>query len=237
MLRGSGRTTQRARTTIGSLRLSKSLLRTLLKRPLVSRKTARFRDGATYQPGHLAEFCRKCSPCLRSTGVSWSGNPTCSIKEVARDSCSSARLGTHRHSGDDPQPGRGTQANARSDGTSSQGASSDSGEGVTFRGTSPIIGVTPVGRRHPRRWTPATTHRSWTPVNAHGKVSRGRSIAWHARPCECRLAEADDQREAYSIPRLWRPDRNDSLASFLRPDLTPPERAVAHVEGCTLGVP
>jgi hypothetical protein len=39
------------------------------------------------------------------------GNPDCSIKEVARDSCSSTRLGTHRYSGDDSQPGCGTQAN------------------------------------------------------------------------------------------------------------------------------
>jgi glutamine synthetase len=35
----------------------------------------------------------------------------CSIKEIARDSCSSTRLGTHRYSGDDSQSGCGTQAN------------------------------------------------------------------------------------------------------------------------------
>src|SRR6266516_2302024 len=127
MLRGSGRMIQRATTTTSSLPLSKSLLRTLFKRPFVSRRKAvSFRVGARYQPGHLAEFCRKCSLCFRNTAVNWSGNSACSIKEVARDSCSSTRLGAHRHSGDDPQPGCGTQANTRSDGTSSQGASSKS---------------------------------------------------------------------------------------------------------------
>src|SRR5205807_5880570 len=89
--------------------------------------------GTRYQPGHLTEFCRKCSLCFRSTAVSWSGNPPCSIKEVARDSCSSTRLGTHRYSGDDSQSGCGTQANTYSDRTRSQGASSDPGEGSLER--------------------------------------------------------------------------------------------------------
>src|SRR6202022_1016412 len=130
MLRGSERMIQRATTTTGSLPLSKSLLRTLLKRVSVSRRTvASFLAGTRYQAGHLAEFCRKCNLCFRSTAVSWSGNPTCSIKEVARDSCSSTRLGTHRYSGDDSQSGCGTQANTYSDKTRSQGASSDPGEG------------------------------------------------------------------------------------------------------------
>src|SRR5712671_6243582 len=115
MLRGSGRMIQRA-TTTGSLPLSKSLLRTLLKRVSVSRrKVASFLAGMRYQPGHLTEFCRKCSLCFRSIAVSYSGNPACSIKEVARDSCSSTRLGTHRYSGDDSQSGCGTQANTYSD--------------------------------------------------------------------------------------------------------------------------
>jgi hypothetical protein len=53
------------------LPLSKSLLRTLLKKVSVSRrKVASFRAGTRYQSGHLAEFCRKCSPCFRSTAVS-----------------------------------------------------------------------------------------------------------------------------------------------------------------------
>src|SRR6266436_4498510 len=136
MLRGSGRMIQRAtRTTTGSLPLSKSLLRTLLKKvSVLRRKVASFLAGTRYQPGHLTEFCRKCSLCLRSIGVSYSGNPACSIKEVARDSCSSTRLGTHRYSGDDSQSGCGTQANTYSDRTRSQGgASSDPGEGSLAR--------------------------------------------------------------------------------------------------------
>src|SRR6266700_8035793 len=134
MLRGSGRMIQRATTTTSSLPLSKSLLRTLFKRPFVSRRKAdSFRVGARYQPGHLAEFCRKCSLCFRNTAVNWSGNSACSIKEVARDSCSSTRLGTHRHSGDDSQSGCGTQANSYSDRTRSQGASSDPAEGPLAR--------------------------------------------------------------------------------------------------------
>src|SRR5947208_2503671 len=133
MLRGSGRMIQRA-TTTGSLPLFKNLLRTLLKRVSVSRRqVASFLAGTRYQPGHLTEFCRKCSLCYRSIAVSWSGNPTCSIKEVARDSCSSTRLGTHRYSGDDSQSGCGTQAITYSDRTRSQGTSSDPGEGSLAR--------------------------------------------------------------------------------------------------------
>src|SRR6266481_9517 len=129
MLRGSGRMIQRATTTTGSLPLSKSLLRTLLKRVSVSRrKVASFPAGMRYQSDHLAEFCRKCSLCFRSIAVSWSGNPACSIKEVARDSCSSTRLGTHGYSGDDSESSCGTQANTYSDRTRSQGASSDPGQ-------------------------------------------------------------------------------------------------------------
>jgi len=70
MLRGSGRMIQGA-TTTGSLPLSKSLLRTLLKRVSVSRrKVASFLAGTRYQSGHLAEFCGKCSLCFRGTAVS-----------------------------------------------------------------------------------------------------------------------------------------------------------------------
>src|SRR6516162_6713239 len=110
MLRASGRVIQRAATTIGSLPLSKSLLRTLLKSVCVARiKVASFHAGTRNQSGHLTEFCRKCCLCFRSTAVSWSGNPAFSIKEIPRDSCSSTRLGTHRYSGDDSQSGCGTQ--------------------------------------------------------------------------------------------------------------------------------
>src|SRR5882724_11115190 len=134
MLRGSGRMIQRATTTTGSLPLSKSLLRTLLKRVSVSRrKVASFLAGTKYQSDHLTEFCRKCSLCFRNIAMRLSGNPACSIWEVARDSCSSTRLGTHRYSGDDSQPGCGTQANTYSDRARSQGASSDPGEGSLAR--------------------------------------------------------------------------------------------------------
>jgi hypothetical protein len=54
------------------------------------------------------------------------------------------------------------------------------------------------------------------------------------------FARADrtgDQHDAYSIAAwLSRADRDGSLAAFLKPDLTPPERAVAQVEGWILGV-
>jgi len=47
-----------------------------------------------------------------------------------------------------------------------------------------------------------------------------------------------DQHDAYCIAAwLSRADRNGSLAAFLKPYLTPPERAVALVEGWILGVP
>ncbi len=46
-----------------------------------------------------------------------------------------------------------------------------------------------------------------------------------------------DQHDAYSIAAwLSRADQDGSLATFLKPDLTPPERAVAQVEGWILGV-
>src|SRR5437764_7759694 len=98
-----------------------------------SKGVASFLAGTRYQSGHLMEFCRKCSLCFRSTAVSWSGNPACSIQEVARDACSSTRLGTHRYSGDDSQSGCGTQANTYSERTRSREASSDPGEGSLKR--------------------------------------------------------------------------------------------------------
>ncbi|MGA7450865.1 MAG: hypothetical protein WBW73_06170 [Rhodoplanes sp.] len=46
-----------------------------------------------------------------------------------------------------------------------------------------------------------------------------------------------DQHDAYCIAAwLSRADRNGSLVTFLKPDLTPPERVVAQVEGWILGV-
>jgi hypothetical protein len=47
-----------------------------------------------------------------------------------------------------------------------------------------------------------------------------------------------DQHDAFSIAAwLARADRNGSLSAFLKPNLTPPERTVAQVEGWILGVP
>jgi len=47
-----------------------------------------------------------------------------------------------------------------------------------------------------------------------------------------------DQHDAFSIAAwLSRSDRDGSLAALLKPELTPPERAVAQVEGWILGVP
>ncbi len=47
-----------------------------------------------------------------------------------------------------------------------------------------------------------------------------------------------DQQNAYCIAAwLSHADRNGTLAAFLRPDLTPPERILAEVEGWILGVP
>ncbi|MGB7097539.1 MAG: hypothetical protein WBD95_02060, partial [Xanthobacteraceae bacterium] len=47
-----------------------------------------------------------------------------------------------------------------------------------------------------------------------------------------------DQHDAYSIAAwLSCADQDGSLAVFLKPDLTQPERAVAQVEGWILGVP
>jgi hypothetical protein len=53
-----------------------------------------------------------------------------------------------------------------------------------------------------------------------------------------RDSRTGDQHDAYSIAAwLSRADRNGSLAAFLKPDLTPPERTLAQVEGWILGVP
>jgi hypothetical protein len=47
-----------------------------------------------------------------------------------------------------------------------------------------------------------------------------------------------DQHDAFSIAAgLSRADRDGALAALLRPDLTPPERTLARLEGWILGVP
>jgi hypothetical protein len=51
-------------------------------------------------------------------------------------------------------------------------------------------------------------------------------------------ARSPDQHDAYCIAAwLSRADRDGTLAALLTPDLTPPERTVAQVEGWILGVP
>jgi hypothetical protein len=47
-----------------------------------------------------------------------------------------------------------------------------------------------------------------------------------------------NRHDAYSVAAwLSRTDRDGRLAGFLNPDLSPPERTLAQVEGWTLGVP
>jgi hypothetical protein len=52
-----------------------------------------------------------------------------------------------------------------------------------------------------------------------------------------RDGRTSDQYDAFSIAAWSRADHNDSLAAFLKPNLTPAERATAEVEGWILGVP
>jgi hypothetical protein len=73
-------------------------------------------------------------------------------------------------------------------------------------------------------------------------IRAGRSAVTEVYPAlwSSSFARADgtrDQHDAYSICAwLSRADQDGSLATFLKPDLTPSERAVAQVEGWILGV-
>ena len=52
-----------------------------------------------------------------------------------------------------------------------------------------------------------------------------------------REGRTSDQHDAWSIAAwLSRADRDGTLAGFLNPSLTPPERTAARVEGWILGV-
>jgi hypothetical protein len=52
-----------------------------------------------------------------------------------------------------------------------------------------------------------------------------------------RADRTSDQHDAFSVAAwLSRADRDGSLAAFLKPNLTPPERTVAQPEGWILGV-
>jgi len=74
-------------------------------------------------------------------------------------------------------------------------------------------------------------------------IPAGRSAIAEVYPALCsrgfaRLGRTGDQHDAFSIAAwLSRAACDGALASFLNPDLTPPERAVAQVEGWILGVP
>jgi hypothetical protein len=73
----------------------------------------------------------------------------------------------------------------------------------------------PAGRSAVAEVYPALWSRSFAPENRTG-----------------------DQHDAYSVAAwLSRADRDGSLAALLKPDLTPPERTLAKVEGWILGVP
>jgi hypothetical protein len=73
-------------------------------------------------------------------------------------------------------------------------------------------------------------------------ISTGRSAVVEVYPAlwSRRFAREDrdgDQHDAYSVAAwLRRSDLDGSLTAFLEPALTPPERAVAQVEGWILGV-
>jgi hypothetical protein len=51
-----------------------------------------------------------------------------------------------------------------------------------------------------------------------------------------RAARAISTMPTASRAGLYRADQDDSLGAFLKPELTPPERAVAQIEGWILGV-
>jgi hypothetical protein len=74
------------------------------------------------------------------------------------------------------------------------------------------------------------------------EIPRGRSAVAEVYPALwsrgfARDGRTGDQHDAYCIANwLSRADRDGSLASFLKPVLTPPERTVAQVEGWILGV-
>jgi hypothetical protein len=74
-------------------------------------------------------------------------------------------------------------------------------------------------------------------------IPQGKSVIAEVYPALwsrsfAREGRTGDQHDAYSIAAwLSRADRDGSLAEFLAPNLTPPERSVAMVEGWILGVP
>jgi len=75
------------------------------------------------------------------------------------------------------------------------------------------------------------------------EIQAGRSVIAEVYPALWRRGFAvedytGDQHDAYTIAAwLSHADRDGTLAGFLKPDLTPPERTAAQVEGWILGVP
>ncbi len=73
-------------------------------------------------------------------------------------------------------------------------------------------------------------------------IPEGRSVVAEVYPALwspsfTRETRTSDQHDSYSIAAwLARADRDASLAAFLNPDLTPPERTLAQTEGWILGV-
>ena len=75
----------------------------------------------------------------------------------------------------------------------------------------------------------------WEIPAGHSAIAEVNPALWSRS--FAREGRTGDQHDAYSIAAwLSRDDRDGSLAAFLKPDLTPPERTVAQVEGWILGV-
>jgi len=79
--------------------------------------------------------------------------------------------------------------------------------------------------------------------DSRSRIPAGRSAIAEVYPALwnrsfAREGRTGDQQDAFCIVAwLSHADRNGSLAKLLKPDLTPPEAAVARVEGWILGVP
>ena len=75
----------------------------------------------------------------------------------------------------------------------------------------------------------------WTiPANRSVLVEAYPRLWNHAFPREDRTG---DQHDAYTVTAwLQQSDRNGSLQAALNPELTPPERTIAKVEGWIIGV-
>ena len=76
----------------------------------------------------------------------------------------------------------------------------------------------------------------WEVIAGRSTIAEVYPALWSRR--FAREGSDSDQHDAYSIAAsLSSADRDGSLVAFLKPDLTPRERAVAKVEGWILGVP